>query len=1054
MPTYSELILARGDLVAYWRLREASGTTAADASGNGRAGSVVGSVTLGGAAGIDVNDPGPAAAFATTTNGGIQAADHASLNFAHDQPFSIALLARFDHAGLGTGSRSLLAKTDNATNQRGWALSYRPDLTASGTHQFEFRHISVAGTAWVYAYGQATFAANSVHAVVATYDGSGAASGVRIYVDGVALTLTDGGSSIGSGATSNTRPVSIGARDGLSHQFRGAMQEASLHSGVISGAEAAALYEAALVPAAPPDPGGPGTGIVAYRFLPSARLANSAGEAHPLSGSATFVDRRPLAWLGDGSACAAFDGSAALAAADASSLRGGGVAFWGRLLVRFDELPAGSSRIALARWDASDAANQEWYVGWNGSALRFHVKTPTGSTGVNFGVAPTAGRWYHVLFGSDGTKIYLSVDGETPLEATPTGGVQAGAACPLTIGRLTNPAADSGLRGRVAEVAYEVGRWPDATERALLFSGGRIAVHPYAAASGPVDPPGASVFAADGFQGYESTNAGNFVQPAIDSIVLGGVEYQAAVYATRFGAGGGKFALATRSRSVGGTWSAWSHLVFDGAGGRPDWEQYKDDVHPGLWCQFDATGVLHLMGNVHANAPVQYRRTSGPIAGWGGGFTGLLGPLVAGAGNWSYPTPFRGPDGTLYAFWRIGSSSVGRWHIASYDTATQLWSPLAGTGAGGALVDYEAAADNPYFDVLPGFTPAGDMWVTWVRRQESGSTVNVDIHAIRWDRAAGTWHRVGGAAQTVPITVANKPADIAVPPGDGLSNAHSATVDPAGRPHVAYLRNDGSGYCQIWHSWHDGTSWQSSRVSDTTAADWTTRGTANAAIGRGQQDLRRPLFLMAHDGTARLYAAVATEGNTLQRWSAPPPWTGWTREVLLGGTPIGWTEARADFSRWRRSGVAQIHVAPHWGFEPLRASGERIYAFEEGVEAAPLIPGTLAAHRHGDPVMIDYTPASAVAAGAVVLLGNTAGLTCGVAHRAIEAGALGALAVGGGVYEARNLDNAANFAKVWWDVENEGVTTASTNNALFGFIVSGGGGGANSACHVLHRPYA
>jgi predicted RecA/RadA family phage recombinase len=113
-----------------------------------------------------------------------------------------------------------------------------------------------------------------------------------------------------------------------------------------------------------------------------------------------------------------------------------------------------------------------------------------------------------------------------------------------------------------------------------------------------------------------------------------------------------------------------------------------------------------------------------------------------------------------------------------------------------------------------------------------------------------------------------------------------------------------------------------------------------------------------------------------------------------------------------------------------------------------------ATFRHGVPLMVDYTPSGAdVAAGDVVLIGNTAGWTCGVAHLDIEDGVLGALAAGGGVYEVVNLNNAANGTKVYWDNTNDKVTTTSTNNAQFGFIVSRGGGGANTNCLALHKPY-
>lgn len=110
--------------------------------------------------------------------------------------------------------------------------------------------------------------------------------------------------------------------------------------------------------------------------------------------------------------------------------------------------------------------------------------------------------------------------------------------------------------------------------------------------------------------------------------------------------------------------------------------------------------------------------------------------------------------------------------------------------------------------------------------------------------------------------------------------------------------------------------------------------------------------------------------------------------------------------------------------------------------------------RHGAPLMIDYTAGADVDAGEVVLLGNTTGVTCGIAHRDIANGILGAVAVGGGVYDVVNLNNAADYAVVYWDNAAKKVTTTSTNNATFGFIVADGGAGANTTAKAMHHPFA
>jgi hypothetical protein len=118
--------------------------------------------------------------------------------------------------------------------------------------------------------------------------------------------------------------------------------------------------------------------------------------------------------------------------------------------------------------------------------------------------------------------------------------------------------------------------------------------------------------------------------------------------------------------------------------------------------------------------------------------------------------------------------------------------------------------------------------------------------------------------------------------------------------------------------------------------------------------------------------------------------------------------------------------------------------------------------RSGDPSTVAYTPSGGnVAEGEVVILGTVTANTSGtgaiaaIAQRPITNSTLGTLCVGDGVYDVVNLNNAANGAKVYWDIQNNTrkVTTVSTNNAVFGWIVKDGGGGANSTAKALHNPF-
>ena len=110
-----------------------------------------------------------------------------------------------------------------------------------------------------------------------------------------------------------------------------------------------------------------------------------------------------------------------------------------------------------------------------------------------------------------------------------------------------------------------------------------------------------------------------------------------------------------------------------------------------------------------------------------------------------------------------------------------------------------------------------------------------------------------------------------------------------------------------------------------------------------------------------------------------------------------------------------------------------------------------ATFRHGDPQSIDYTPGANIAAGEVVLLGNTTGITDGIAHLPIVSGEKGSLFVGTGIYHVKVAANYAAYSKVYWDDANAVLTTTSTNMSFFGWTLEAAAA-ANAVVEVMHWP--
>jgi len=104
--------------------------------------------------------------------------------------------------------------------------------------------------------------------------------------------------------------------------------------------------------------------------------------------------------------------------------------------------------------------------------------------------------------------------------------------------------------------------------------------------------------------------------------------------------------------------------------------------------------------------------------------------------------------------------------------------------------------------------------------------------------------------------------------------------------------------------------------------------------------------------------------------------------------------------------------------------------------------------------MVDHTPAAGdVTAGDYVQLGNLTGITCGVAHKDISNTILGAIAVGGGVYDVKVANTGVAVGdKLHYDSSLVALSDVSTNNSQFGFAVEATAA-VNTVVKVLHVPY-
>jgi hypothetical protein len=222
--------------IGYWRLDG----NANDATSQGNNGTLMNGVTFTGPGlGAPIGDPNDqAAVFNIAQNQYISIPSTASGTlFALDwfHPFTMMIWAK---TGYLSSNMILFAKEENSGNYRGPYLvidngsAGSPGPGGAGRFALILQATPSNGTAgsgndlWVETLASVNDGA--WHFLVATYDGSGQASGIQLYVDGTAVATAKYTNTLNGLTTLNNVPVTIGSRDTGAVPYSGLLDEAAI----------------------------------------------------------------------------------------------------------------------------------------------------------------------------------------------------------------------------------------------------------------------------------------------------------------------------------------------------------------------------------------------------------------------------------------------------------------------------------------------------------------------------------------------------------------------------------------------------------------------------------------------------------------------------------------------------------------------------------------------------------------------------------------------------------------------------------------------------------